>query len=254
MTSNGGSLSSENMPSHVAIIMDGNGRWAERHGLPRLSGHEKGVESVRTVLEHACRLSIRYVTVYAFSSENWERPEDEVQGLMQLFGEYLRKEKETFLREGIRLRAIGDRSRLPVSVRELLGQIEEETAGGENLDFILAVSYGGRDEIVRAARRLGMAIQAGEVAPDAIRPEEFSRYLDTDGIPDPDLLIRTSGEFRISNFLLWQLAYTEIVVTDVLWPDFSGEEFDRCLCEFSRRERRFGRRSVQESFDDSRIA
>ena len=234
------------IPRHVAVIMDGNGRWAQERQKPRIEGHKEGVHSVRRVLEESRRVGISYVTLYAFSSENWERPESEVNALMGLFAEYLVKERETFLKQDIRLRAIGDRERLPVAVRERLEESEEQTAHCKSMTLVLAVSYGGRDELVRAAKNFATAVQVGECEIDSLTPKSFSQYLDTASIPDPDLLIRTSGEFRVSNFLLWQLAYTEIVVTNTLWPDFSRNEFYDCIEEFSRRERRFGKSEVTQ--------
>jgi undecaprenyl diphosphate synthase len=228
------------VPAHVAIIMDGNGRWAKRRFLPRVEGHRNGAKSVRMVVEESRRLGIRYLTLFAFSTENWRRPQDEVGGLMQLFVQYLESELELLLRNGIRLRAMGDRSRLPTAVREVLERNEERTRDLDGMDLILAVSYGGRDEIVQAARRIGEAVASGEMAPESITEESFSGFLYLPDVPDPDVLIRTSDETRISNFLLWQLAYSEIVVSRTLWPDFSRDEFYRCLNAFAGRNRRFG--------------
>ena len=229
------------VPTHVAIIMDGNGRWAAERGLERVAGHQEGAKSVRRVLEESRRLGIRYITLYAFSSENWERPVSEVEALMDLFAHYLEKERETFLSEDIRLRAIGDRSRLPKNVCDRLESLEQDTSHCQSMDLILAVSYGGRDELVRAAAKYASDVLKNGLTPSELTQEQFSSYLDTKDVPDPDLLIRTSGESRISNFLLWQVAYAEIVMTDVFWPDFSKAEYVRCLKEFAKRERRFGR-------------
>jgi undecaprenyl diphosphate synthase len=228
------------IPHHVAIIMDGNGRWAKKHDLPRLMGHSHGVESVRRALEFCIKSGIDILSVYAFSSENWARPKEEVDGLMALFAEQLVAEKQTFLKEGIRLVAIGDRSRLPEGVIEKLIDCESATAQCGKLTFIMAVSYGGRDELVRAAKKLVSQVKLGIINTNEISEDSFESFLDTAGFPDPDLLIRTSGESRISNFMLWQLAYTEIVVSPVLWPDFDEKEFARCLAEYAQRNRRFG--------------
>lgn len=235
------------IPRHVAIIMDGNGRWAKRRFLPRVEGHRNGAKSVRMVVEEARRLGIRYLTLFAFSTENWQRPTDEVGGLMQLFVRHLESELDLLLKNGIRLRAMGDISRLPQSVRELLQRNEEKTKDLTGMDLILAVSYGGRDEVVQAVRKIGRAIKAGEVDPETVTEEMFSKSLYLPDVPDPEVLIRTSDETRISNFLLWQLAYAEIVVTPVLWPDFTSDEFHRCLHVFAGRNRRFGR--TQEQID-----
>jgi len=228
------------IPRHVAIIMDGNGRWARRRFLPRVEGHRHGAKSVRMVVEESRRLGIRYLTLFAFSTENWRRPQDEVGGLMQLFVQYLESELDLLLRNGIRLRAMGDLQRLPDSVRVVLERNQERTKDMDGMDLILAVSYGGRDEVVQAVRRIGQAIASGEMTPESVTEESFSRFLYLPDVPDPDLLIRTSDENRISNFLLWQLAYSEIVVSQTLWPDFSRDEFYRCLHVFAGRNRRFG--------------
>lgn len=228
------------LPKHVAIIMDGNGRWAKRRFLPRVEGHRNGAKSVRMVVEESRRLGIRYLTLFAFSTENWRRPQDEVGGLMQLFVQYLESELELLLKNGIRLRAMGDLSRLPPSVREILRRNEERTEQLDGMELILAVSYGGREEIVQATRKIAQAIAVGELAPESITEETFGHFLYLPDVPDPDLLIRTSDETRISNFLLWQLAYSEIVVSSTLWPDFSRDEYYRCLNVFAGRNRRFG--------------
>ena len=228
------------MPRHVAIIMDGNGRWAKARFLPRVAGHAAGAKTVREIVEETRALGIRYLTLFSFSSENWSRPASEVQALMELFVHHLEKELPTLLKNGVRLRAIGELSRLPPPVRERLERTVAQTEHLDGLDLILAISYGGRDEIVHAARVLAERVQSRELAPDEISIEEFSRALYAPEVPDPDLLIRTSDENRISNFLLWQLAYTEIVVSPVLWPEFSREEYRRCLREFAGRVRRFG--------------
>jgi undecaprenyl diphosphate synthase len=228
------------LPRHMAIIMDGNGRWAKRRFLPRLEGHRNGAKTVRMVVEEARRLGIRHLTLFAFSTENWRRPEEEVGGLMHLFVQHLESELELLLKNDIRLRAMGNLSRLPAPVRDLLVRNEERTKHLTGMDLILAVSYGGRDELVQGFRKLGRAIQAGELDPEAITEEVVSGSLYLPDVPDPDLLIRTSDETRISNFLLWQLAYAEIVVSSQLWPDFSRDELYRCLHVFAGRNRRFG--------------
>lgn len=235
------------VPKHVAIIMDGNGRWAKKRFLPRVEGHRNGAKSVRAVVEESRKLGIRYLTLFAFSTENWKRPTDEVGGLMSLFVRHLESELDILLKNGVRLRAMGDLSRLPAGVRELLQRNEEATKHLTGMDLILAVSYGGRDEIVGAARKLGARIQKGELSPEEITEELFGRSLYLPDVPDPDLLIRTSEETRISNFLLWQLAYAEIVVSPVLWPDFTSDEYHRCLHVYAGRNRRFGR--TQEQID-----
>ncbi|MCB0331970.1 MAG: isoprenyl transferase [Bdellovibrionales bacterium] len=228
-------------PQHVAIIMDGNGRWAKAQGLPRVDGHRKGAESVRAVLEEARRLGIRYITLYAFSTENWNRPKDEVAALMSLFIKYLESELPLFLENDIRLRAIGDLSRLPEEVFRSLHDKIEKTSHCASLDLLLAVSYGGRDEIVRACRSLVQQCKEKGLSLEDITEASMSRALDTRDIPDPDLLIRTSNEFRISNFLLWQLAYSEIVVTETHWPDFREEQLRACIDQYRQRDRRFGK-------------
>jgi len=232
-----------NPPRHVAIIMDGNGRWAERHGLTRLDGHREGAKSVRAVVEEARRTGIQYLTLYAFSTENWERPEAEVSALMELLCHYLESELELFLSHNIRLRVIGDHSRLPLEVRQKLEETINKTAAMNGMDLILALSYGGRQELVNAVRRIGLAVQRAELDPDAIDQDLVRKYLYAPDVPDPDLLIRTSGENRISNFLLWQIAYAEIVIRSEGWPEFRADQFKQCIGEYAIRERRFGRTS-----------
>lgn len=228
------------VPAHVAIIMDGNGRWAGRRMLPRVEGHRAGAKSVRVVVEESRRLGIKYLSLFAFSTENWQRPADEVDSLMKLFVQYLESELALLIKNDIRLRAIGDLSRISSPVRQRLEQAIEKTASGRSLDLILALSYGGRDEIVRAAKAIAQEVKEDRLSVAAIDEQVLRQHLFAPDVPDPDLLIRTSGECRISNFLLWQLAYAEIVVSEVLWPDFGKEEFLRCLAEYSTRERRFG--------------
>lgn len=235
------------VPRHIAIIMDGNGRWAKKRFMPRVEGHRNGAKTVRMVVEECRKLGVKHLTLFAFSTENWRRPEEEVGGLMRLFVQHLESELELLLKNGIRLRAMGDRSRLPVAVRELLERNEERTKDLTGMDLILAVSYGGRDELVQAFRKLGKAVKAGELDPESVTEELVSRSLYLPDVPDPDLLIRTSDETRISNFLLWQLAYAEIVVSPELWPDFSRDEFYRCLHVFAGRNRRFGLTQEQAS-------
>ena len=229
------------LPRHVAIIMDGNGRWAQLRGLSRIEGHKRGSDSVRAVVEASRRLGIEYLSLYAFSTENWSRPRREVNGLMSLLRQYLRSELKGMMKNGIRLRAAGDLDRLPGPLRRELEQKVEATRDNTRMTVILAVSYSGRDEILRAARSLAEEVRTGGLSPEAIDEERFVAHLGTAGIPDPDLLIRTSGEMRVSNFYLWQLAYSEIYFTDVLWPDFREPEYCAALAEYQRRERRFGR-------------
>jgi undecaprenyl diphosphate synthase len=228
------------LPRHVAIIMDGNGRWAKLRGLPRVEGHRMGIRAVRAIVECARELGIPYLTLYAFSVENWGRPEGEVSTLMSLLREFLLQELPELSRQRIRLNVIGETSHLPAFVREVLERVLSATAAHGEMTLTLALSYAGRDEIVRAARKLSADAAAGILAPEKISEKEFSLRLDTAEIPDPDLVVRTSGELRISNFLLWQAAYAEFVFTDVLWPDFGKPEFLQALDEYSRRSRRFG--------------
>jgi len=233
------------IPEHLAIIMDGNGRWAQQRHLPRLLGHRKGVETVQTVVDQCLDLGIRHLTLYAFSSENWGRPRDEVEALMGLLGSFLQRELAQMAARGIRLRAIGELDRLPKKVRSVLDEIIAHTAQHNELVLTLALSYGGRNELVRAARTLARAAAAGQLDPAAIDEACLAEALDTAGLPDPDLLIRTSGETRISNFLLWQAAYAEFVFMEVLWPDFSAQHLLEALAEYTRRERRFGLTGAQ---------
>jgi undecaprenyl diphosphate synthase len=229
-----------NVPQHVAIIMDGNGRWAQKHHLPRLSGHEAGRKSVKQVVQAAIDHGVRYLTLYAFSVENWQRPREEVQGLMGLLRGVIREELNEMGKEGIRLRMIGRKQDLPDAVREELEGAIERTKENQRLDLILALSYGSRVEITEAMQAIGREVKIGKLDPEKIREETVSSHLYTHGIPDPDFLIRTSGEMRISNFMLWQISYAEIYVTPVLWPDFGKEEFAKALADYAGRERRFG--------------
>lgn len=231
---------SPTVPRHVAIIMDGNGRWAQQHKLPRLSGHEAGRKSVKAVTMAAIEEGVRYLTLYAFSVENWQRPRDEVQGLMGLLRGVLREELAEMGREGIRLRTIGRRQDLPEAVREELEVAIEKTKTNTKLDLILALSYGSRVEITEAAKTIAREAKAGTLDPEAVDEKTFAQHLYTRDLPDPDLLIRTSGEMRVSNFMLWQISYAEIYVTPVLWPDFGKKEFAAALADYAKRERRFG--------------
>jgi len=228
------------VPRHVAIIMDGNGRWAKQHHLPRLSGHEAGRKSVKQVVQAAMDHGVKYLTLYAFSVENWQRPREEVQGLMGLLRGVIREELNEMGKEGIRLRTIGRKQDLPDAVREELEAAIEKTKNNNRLDLILALSYGSRVEITEAVQSIAREVKAGSLDPEKIKQETVSSHLYTKDIPDPDLLIRTSGEMRVSNFLLWQISYAEIHVTPVLWPDFGKKEFGEALGDYARRERRFG--------------
>lgn len=227
-------------PLHVAIIMDGNGRWARARGLPRTAGHRRGAETVRTIVEAAAEMGVSILTLFGFSSENWNRPESEVRDLMGLLRLYLRNEISSLAKNGVRLRVIGERSRLAPDIVALIEEAEAKTAENRRLTLVVALNYGGRQEIVAAARRLAMEAEAGRIEGRLIDEELFARHLFTAELPDPDLLIRTSGEQRISNFLLWQMAYTEFVFVDSLWPDFSREEFEKAIREYQGRERRYG--------------
>lgn len=239
------------VPRHVAIIMDGNGRWAQQRGMRRIRGHHAGAQSVRRIVE-ACRyLGVEVLTLYAFSEQNWSRPQDEVSGLMTLFDFYIKRERVRLEKNGVRMRVIGDRDKLSKRLRGAIQNLENYTAHNDKLLLQVAVSYGGREEILRASQKLAQAVADGELRPSDITEEAFEQYLFTSGTPDPDLIIRTSGEMRISNFLLWQLAYSEIHVTDVLWPDFDEREFVRAMESFSRRERRFGKTGAQIQEDET---
>ncbi|HLY54851.1 MAG TPA: isoprenyl transferase [Stellaceae bacterium] len=227
-------------PRHVAIIMDGNGRWAQARGLPRVAGHRRGADAVRRTVTAAGELGIEYLTLYGFSSENWRRPAAEVRELMRLLEYYLRAEVAELHEHGVRLRVIGQRERLPREALRLIEHAERLTAGNARLHLTVALSYGGRDEIAAAARRLAERARLGEIGADEIDEDSFGRHLYTVDLPDPDLLIRTSGEKRISNFLLWQCAYAELLFVDTLWPDFSRLDLENAIREFRGRERRFG--------------
>lgn len=227
-------------PRHVAIIMDGNGRWAGRRGLPRTFGHRKGVEAVRRIVRHAGEREIPVLTLFAFSRENWSRPESEISELMGLLRRYIRTDLEELVKNGVRVNVIGGRDGLEPDLLSLIEEAESRTARNTSMQLVLAFNYGGRDEIVRAARRAAEAVARGELAPSALDEHAFARFLDTAAWPDPDLVIRTSGERRISNFLLWQSAYAEYVFSDALWPDFDETLFDEALADFKGRQRRFG--------------
>jgi len=233
------------LPRHVGIIMDGNGRWAEQRGLPRLEGHRKGSDSVRQVTRAARKLGLPALTLYAFSAQNWNRPETEVNGLMDLLREYLLGERPEIMDNGIRLHAIGDLDRLPPRVRDPLEELRRDSARNGNMVLTLALSYGGREEIVAMARRVAEDARAGSLRPDQIDAEAIEERLWTCGLPPLELVVRTSGEVRVSNFLLWQLAYAEIHLTETLWPDFGEETLLVALDDFQKRERRFGKTSAQ---------
>ncbi len=227
-------------PIHVAIIMDGNGRWARARGLPRTAGHRKGVDAVRRAVEAARELGIQYLTLFSFSAENWQRPAEEVADLMQLLRTYLRSELAELHKACVRVRMIGERDRLPRDIVALIDNAETVTRDNRELTVVLALSYGSRQEIASAARRLAADVAAGRLALDQLDQEKLDACLFTTGIPDPDLVIRTSGEQRLSNFLLWQSAYAELVFIDTLWPDFAKRDLEDALIEFHRRERRYG--------------
>ena len=227
-------------PTHIAIIMDGNGRWANARGLPRIAGHRQGAESVRRAVEACIELGVGYLTLFGFSSENWKRPEAEVTDLMGLLKRYLQSEIADLHKHGVRLRVIGDRGRLSADLVSLIENAERMTEANSRLQLILALNYGSRMEIATAARNLAAAVQAGLVRAEAIDERLFAGFLATSDIPDPDLVLRTSGEQRLSNFLLWQSAYAELVFLDVLWPDFNKSHLEDAIHEFNRRERRYG--------------
>jgi len=243
-------LVKEKLPRHLAIIMDGNGRWAEQRLLDRVAGHRQGAESVRTVVRACREIGIAYLTLFAFSAENWSRPQPEVEALMTLLKDYLVTELREMLANNIRLLAIGDLSRLPKEVVSALNETMKLTAAATGMTLTLALSYGGRDDIIQAIRRITANSRDGNLTPEDIDEGLFSKYLWTASLPDPDLLIRTSGEVRISNFFLWQLAYTEIYVTPNLWPDFKKEDLIQALLSYQDRERRFGLTSEQIKIGD----
>ena len=240
-----GQVDLNNLPCHVAVIMDGNGRWAQKRGLPRSAGHKAGAETFRKLGTYCKNLGIDYLTVYAFSTENWGRPAEQIDALMELFCRSVASETPELSKQGVRLAMIGDRGRFPAKVQEYLAQAERETAGGERLTLILALNYSSRSELVRAVRLLAGRVAAGELPAEAIDEQTVGSALYTAPYPDPDLVIRTSGEMRLSNFLLWQSSYAELYFPDVLWPDFTEADFDRAMEVFARRDRRFG--LVQEN-------
>lgn len=240
-------LDMQHLPQHIAIIMDGNGRWARRHGKERVFGHQKGVESVRAVIEASAELGVKYLTLYAFSTENWSRPDDEISALMGLMVESLNNETGTLIKNDISLRTIGDLNRLAPDVLERLNETIRLTAACKGMVLVVALSYSARWEIVKAVRDICEDIISGNLEMKAIDEASFGSYLSTHDIPDPELMIRTSGELRISNFLLWQLAYTELYFTEILWPDFGKEDLYKAIEDYQKRERRFGKTSEQLS-------
>lgn len=243
-------LSASHIPSHVAIIMDGNGRWAKQRGLPRTEGHIRGQDALRTTLRAAARRGIKYLTVYTFSTENWSRPQEEVDALMSILVSAIHAETPQLIAEGVRMRAIGDLSRLPQQAQDSLAESIELTKDGAQITLILALSYSSRDEIRRASQRLAAEAAAGRLRPEEITEELISSYLDTAEYPDPDLVIRTGGEERISNYLLWQSAYSELYFSETYWPDFGQEALDEALAAYASRERRFGKTSDQIQLED----
>lgn len=238
-------IDKERIPTHIAIIMDGNGRWAKARGLERVDGHKEGVVSVRKITEAARRAGVKYITLYVFSTENWNRPTDEVNALMDLMVYAIAKETPDLVKNGVCLQSIGDNSRLPEKTRNALQQCIRDTAQCENLTLVLALSYSAKWEIAEAARRIASDVKRGVLDENKITEETVEAYLSTSGIPHPDLLIRTGGEQRISNFLLWQAAYSEFYFTDTFWPDFREEELYKAIIDFQQRERRFGKTSEQ---------
>ena len=228
------------IPNHVAIILDGNGRWAKSKGMPRNYGHVQGAKTVEVICEEAYRMGIQYLTVYAFSTENWNRPSDEVEALMGLLRNYMKTCLKTAAKNNMCVRIIGDKTGLDEDIRSRMEQLEQATKNNTGLHFQIAINYGGRDEIVRAVRQIADDLKAGVLTEEEISEPVFSNYLDTAGIPEPDLLIRTCNEQRISNFLLWQLAYTEFYFTPVAWPDFSKEELEKAIEAYNKRDRRYG--------------
>lgn len=238
-------LDLNNIPKHVAIIMDGNGRWAKKHGEDRVFGHISGVKSIRNVLEAALEIGVEYLTLYAFSTENWDRPKEEVDALMNLLVKTLLDEVEELNKNGVRLKAIGNLEKLPKNAIELLNQSFERTKNNDKITLTLALSYSSKWEITNAAQKLAEKVKLGELSPDQINESTLENELSTRGMPNPELLIRTSGELRISNFLIWQLAYAEFYFTDELWPDFNKESFFKAIVDYQCRERRFGKISEQ---------
>jgi undecaprenyl diphosphate synthase len=243
--------SASSLPRHVAIIMDGNGRWAQQRGLPRTAGHKAGVKSVRAVVEESARKHLEVLTLFAFSSENWQRPREEVGRLMELFILALRQEAKRLLKNNVRLRVIGDVTAFPEKLQKSIAAVESDTAGNNGLVLQVAANYGGRWDITQALRRLGERVQQGSLDPSRITEEAIAKELSFPGLPDPDLFIRTGGEQRLSNFLLWQSAYAELYFTDCLWPDFGVDALQEALSEFGRRQRRFGLTTEQVTEENS---
>ena len=239
-------------PRHVAIIMDGNGRWAQRRGLARIEGHRRGADTVRDITTKAREMGLQYLTLYSFSVQNWQRPIGEVSGLMSLLEEYCIGEQDLLMNHDIKLKLIGSVSKLPDSTREALQNLCEVTKDNSSMVLTLAIDYGGREELLEAARMMAQEVADGKLEPSAIDEEKLASSLNTSGMPDPDLVIRTSGEIRVSNFLLWQLAYAELLFTDVLWPDFTADQFEICVDDFSARQRRFG--ATAEQVEDAKKA
>ena len=229
-----------NIPQHVAIILDGNGRWAKAKGMPRNYGHAQGSKNVEKICEEAWRMGIKYLTVYAFSTENWNRPKDEVDALMKLLRNYMKTCLKTAAKNDMKVRVIGDITKLDEDIQKRILELEEATKDNGGLNFQIAINYGSRDEITRAVRALAEDVKEGKLAPEEVDEACIERYLDTHDIPDPDLLIRTSGEQRLSNYLLWQLAYTEFYFTDIPWPDFSKQELEKAIEQYNHRDRRYG--------------
>ncbi|HXF88431.1 MAG TPA: isoprenyl transferase [Xanthobacteraceae bacterium] len=236
------------VPRHVAIIMDGNGRWAAARGLPRAEGHRRGVEALRRTVRAAAEVGVSILTIFSFSSENWSRPAAEVRDLMGLLRRFIRHDLADLHRNGVRVRVIGDRDNLEADIRRLLEEAEELTRGNDRLTLVVAFNYGARQEIARAARRIAEEVASGRLAPEAVTADLLGRYLDAGDLPDPDLIIRTSGEQRLSNFLLWQAAYSELVFVPIYWPDFDHAAFESALVEYRRRERRFGGLDAKNRF------
>ncbi|MBW4423766.1 MAG: isoprenyl transferase [Nostoc desertorum CM1-VF14] len=234
-------LKREQLPQHVAVIMDGNGRWAKRQGLPRIMGHKRGVDALKDLLRCCQDWGIQALTAYAFSTENWKRPQEEVDFLMTLFQRVLRQELREMIEENVQIKFVGNLQALPRSLQQEISRSMEETKDNRGIRFSVATNYGGRQEILQACQAIAKLVQQGLLQPDEINEQVFESHLYTAGITDPDLLIRTSGEMRLSNFLLWQMAYGEIYITDALWPDFDRAEFHRALCAYQQRERRFGK-------------
>ena len=235
-----------NVPQHIAIILDGNGRWAKSNGMPRHYGHAQGRKNVEKICEVAYNMGVKYLTVYACSTENWNRPQSEVDALMTLLRNYMKTCLKTAEKNRMKVRVIGDKTRLDDDIRTRIEELEEASKNNDGLNFQIAINYGSRDEMVRAMRKMMKDCEAGKITSDEVTEEVFESYLDTHGIPDPDLLIRTSGELRLSNYLLWQLAYTEFYFTDVPWPDFTKEELEKAIMQYNNRDRRYGKIKEEE--------